>query len=269
MLVPASDLVLCARENGTAVAQFNVWNCAMLFGVLDALEQTCSPAILATGSAFLQPRELEAFSKMLLDMAASSGLPIAVHWDHAHQLDELKTARALGFTSVMIDGSELPLAENIELTLAAKRLLDGSGITLEGELGYIGRELGGGIMEYRCTDPADAERYITVTGADLLAVSIGNAHGAYHAAPKLDCAVLAQIRQAVPVPLVLHGGSGIPDEGIAEAIRLGIRKINFHTELCQAAASVGHSGSYRASCAEQRRAVCEKALEKLRLINLR
>lgn len=268
MLVSASELVLRARKTGTAVAQFNVWNCTMLFGVIEALEQAHASAILATGSAFLPPRELTAFSKMLLEIAAESALPLAVHWDHAHRVDEVKTARELGFTSVMIDGSELPLAENIELTREAKRLLEGSNIALEGELGYIGRELGGGATEYCCTAPCDAERYVAATNADLLAVSIGNAHGAYRAEPKLDYATLEKLRETVPIPLVLHGGSGIPDEGIARAIRLGIRKINYHTELCEAASSVGQGKSYRIACAEQLRAVREKVLEKLRLVSL-
>lgn len=265
MLVSSRELLYQAQETGSAVAQFNVWSCAMLFGVLDAIEAHNSPAILATGPSFLPPRELTAFSVMLLKTAESSTVPLSVHWDHAKRPEEIRTARELGFTSAMIDGSQLPLWENLELTLAAKKLLAGSGISLEGELGYIGEELGRDADTYRGTTPEDALRYVKNTGADALAVAIGNAHGAYNSPPRLRYDVLKQIRQSVDVPLVLHGGSGIPDEGLRKAITLGIAKINFHTELCQAAAAATTSGSYRAIFDAQRLAIAKKAEEKLLL----
>ncbi|MBC8535387.1 class II fructose-bisphosphate aldolase [Feifania hominis] len=269
MLCPLSDLLRSAAGDGTAVAQFNVWNCEMLFGVMDAIEREKTGAVLATGSAFLPPEEIRLFAPMMLRAAAGSGQKIAVHFDHARTMQELELAGELGFTSFMIDGSALPLEENIALTCEAKRRLAGSGISLEGELGYLGEETSDGAPICRSTDAVTALDYVSRTGVDALAVAIGNAHGVYRTQPKLDFTALAAVSSAVPTPLVLHGGSGIGDGDIRRCVAGGIRKLNIHTELCQAAmraVAAGVGEKYSALSRGIRREIARCAAQKLRLL---
>lgn len=267
MLVTSSELLLQAKKAGSAVAQFNVWNCEMLFGALAAIEQENQPSILATGPSFLPTEKLVFFTNLLIKAANSSSVPIAVHWDHLKSLKQVALARDLGCTSAMIDGSALPLQDNIALTQEAKRLIEGTCISLEGELGYIGAELGNDVFDYTCTTAEDAEAYVSGTGVNALAVSIGNAHGIYKAPPKLNFDALRKITDAVSTPLVLHGGSGIPDSDLKTAIRCGISKINFHAELCQAASAASDGiTDYRKRCSASEKGVFEKAVKKLRMV---
>lgn len=239
----------------------------MLFGALAAIEQEKQPSVLATGPSFLTSEKLSHFSKLLRDVAQKSSVPLAIHWDHLRTISMVTAARDLGFTSVMIDGSALPLADNIQLTNEAKRVISNTDISLEGELGYIGAELDNNQFEYSCTSAEDAKTYASETNVHSLAVSIGNAHGVYKAPPKLNYTALKSISDTISTPLVLHGGSGIPDTDIIRAIRMGITKINFHAELCQAAVAASEGiTNYRKSCATAEEGVFEKAVEKLRIV---
>lgn len=266
MITTLYSILTGARKHGKAAAQFNIWNCELLFGVLDAVERLQIPAILATGTAFLPMKELIPFASMMWRAALDSDVPLALHLDHAKSVCEVAAARDAGFTSAMIDGSALSLEGNIALTLAARRITGPAGMSLEGELGYVGAELGGDGEELVATPACDAARFATETGVDALAVSIGNAHGPYKRKPKLDFEALMTIASTVELPLVLHGGSGIPDEDIRKSIQMGVTKLNFHTELCLAATSAGSSGNYRHDTREARSRIAQKAMEKLMLV---
>lgn len=266
MITTLHGILAGARKHGTAVAQFNVWNCEMLFGVLDAVERLQIPTILATGTAFLPMKELIPFAAMMRRAALDSDVPLVLHLDHAKSVCEVATARDAGFTSAMIDGSRLPLEENIALTLAARQITGPAGMSLEGELGYVGAEMGTGGEDLVATPACDAARFAAETGVDALAISIGNAHGLYKSEPKLDFEALEAIAGKADLPLVLHGASGIPDEDIRKSIQMGVTKLNFHTELCVAAASTASSGNYRHDTRETRSRIARKAMEKLMLV---
>ncbi len=171
--------------------------------------------------------------------AANAQIPIALHLDHCRTYEECVAAIQAGYSSVMIDGSSLPFEENVALT---KKVVDYArtlGITVEGELGKLVGEEGDLIVkgpEAAQTDPEEAREFVERTGVDCLAVSIGTQHGHYIAAPHLNIERLKAIKEAVDVPLVLHGGSGTPIDQVQEAIRNGIRKINVATDVLTAVA---------------------------------
>jgi ketose-bisphosphate aldolase len=155
---------------------------------------------------------------------------VAVFIDHARDLATVERAIRLGATSVMVDGSHLSLGDNVRLTSRAAALAHGARISIEGEIGILGEEDGSGPEEKHYTNAGDAELFVRETRVDALAVAIGNAHGFYKRPPRLDFARLAEIRSRVDVPLVLHGGSGIPPGDIRRAVDMGIAKVNIGAE---------------------------------------
>ena len=157
-------------------------------------------------------------------------MPVAVFIDHAKTIEEVRRAIDYGATSVMIDGSHLALEDNIELTGRVVEIARRAGVSIEGEIGVLGEEDGSDPSEKFYTNINEADRFVTATGIDALAVEIGNAHGFYKKEPQLDFHRLAEIRRCLKVPLVLHGGTGIPDDDICHAISLGITKINIGAE---------------------------------------
>jgi tagatose 1,6-diphosphate aldolase GatY/KbaY len=172
-----------------------------------------------------------------LAAARESTQPVAVHLDHSTVLDDISRALELGVTSIMADGSHLPFSENITFIQAAVQLARPYAVPVEAELGRLsGSEDGMSVAEYqaRLTDPHQAAVFVAETGIDVLAVCIGNVHGRYPHEPQLDFARLQAIRAAVPIPLVLHGASGLPANQVQDAIRLGICKFNVNTELREA-----------------------------------
>ena len=165
-------------------------------------------------------------------MAEHHAVPIVLHLDHANELATIRKATDFGFTSVMIDGSQLPFEENVQLTKAAVEIARPHGVSVEAELGHVG---GMDLDDKECaesvlTEPDQVTRFVEQTCVDALAVSIGTAHGVYRSEPQLNIERLEQLDAASPVPLVLHGGSGTPDEQIREAVRNGICKLNIYTD---------------------------------------
>ena len=159
--------------------------------------------------------------------------PAVMHLDHGAGIPEVVRAIRLGMTGVMIDASTLPLEENIAMTKLAAELCSYAGVPVEGELGHVGATKDEVLGNY--TDVAEAERFVKETGVSALAVMVGTAHGRYKKAPVLDIQRIRDIREATgKLPLVLHGGSGVPDEQIRMAVEAGIRKVNFATDLCYA-----------------------------------
>ena len=173
---------------------------------------------------------LDLIGPMMIHAARNASVDIAVHLDHGRSEKTIRQALELGFTSVMYDGSTFPYRTNVENTKHIVELAGEYDACAEGELGIVGGSEGGGEgMKIKYTDPLDAKMFCQKTQVNALAVAIGNAHGNYKETPQLKFDVLNQIREKTPVPLVLHGGSGISDEDFREAIRYGIRKINIAT----------------------------------------
>ena len=235
-LVDTKELLLDAQKHGYAVGAFNVENMEMMQAVVSAAEAEHAPVILQTTPGTLKYADSAVFAHMAQAIAGRAAVPVAIHLDHGNSFELCEQAAADGYTSLMIDGSKLELEENIALVsrvvkMAAQQPLHP---TVEAELGRLGgkedaMEVKPGEDIY--TDPAEAVRFVAETGIDSLAVAIGTAHGFYKGKPKLEFERLAQLRAAVPVPLVLHGSSGVPDEDVMHAVSLGVCKVNFATEL--------------------------------------
>lgn len=232
MLTTIKPLLAHARANHYCVPAFDCVEDVMVRGILETAEARCSPVILMCLDVALEGSGLRYVPGLVRAVADYHKIPIALHYDHAASLDEIRLAIDSGFTSVMIDGSKLPFAENVRLTRLAVELAAPHGITVEGELGHVG---GMDLAENACgpsvlTEPDEVSRFVAETGVDALAVSIGTAHGVYRSLPKLNIERLKELDAASPVPLVLHGGSGTPDKQIRESIRHGICKLNLFAD---------------------------------------
>ena len=229
-LVTMQELLDDAEQNGRAVGAFSVGNMEMVMGAVRAAEELRTPIILQIAEVRLPNSPLHLMGPMMLAAAKHASVDIAVHLDHGLRPETVHKALELGFTSVMFDGSQLPLTENIDIVKNVVNLAGDYGATVEAELGVVGGNEGEGkAHQVLCTDPADAVRFCDETGVDALAVAIGNAHGNYPRLPELRFDVLEAIHKAVCVPLVLHGGTGITPEMFRKCIQLGVRKINIAT----------------------------------------
>ena len=229
-LVTMKKLLDRAQQKGIAVGAFSVGNMEMVMGAVKAAEELNTPIILQIAEVRLKNSPLELMGPMMLAAAKNSSVDIAVHLDHGLKFETVEKALELGFTSVMFDGSLLPLEENIESVKKVVALAKEKGATVEAELGVVGGNEGEGKKhEILCTRPDDAVVFCRETGVDALAVAIGNAHGNYPVSPELRFDVLEQIHNSVPTPLVLHGGTGISEEQFRHSVKLGIRKINIAT----------------------------------------
>lgn len=229
-LVKMSPLLKKAREEGYAVGSFSVANMEMVLGVLKAVEETKSPAIIQIAEVRLNHSPLELIGPLMVAAAKQSSVPVAVHFDHGKTIEKITQALEIGFTSVMFDGSHLPFEENAEMTAKIKALADNFGADCEGEIGCVGgSEDGSEDIAINCTSSDQALEFYNRTGVDALAVAIGNAHGNYKQAPKLRFDILEKTASLVPVPLVLHGGTGILPDDFRKCVSLGINKINIAT----------------------------------------
>lgn len=233
-LVSLKEVLTPAVQRGYAVGAFNVINLEFLNGIIDAAAEMRSPVILSIAEVHFPLVEIEQIAPAVKYCAAQAGIPVVLHLDHGLSIESVMRAIRCGFTSVMFDGSSYPLDKNIEETALVARCAHAAGVSVEAELGRIGASEGGegGAAERAFfTDPHEAERFVRETGIDALAVSVGNVHGFYRGEPDLDFNLIATIRKMTGIPLVLHGGSGIPDEGFRRAIAMGIGKINIFTEM--------------------------------------
>lgn len=229
-LVPMKTLLENAEKQNVAVGAFSVGNMEMVMGAVAAAEELNTPIILQIAECRLKNSPLELMGPMMLSAAKNSKVDIAVHLDHGLKFETVQKALEMGFTSVMFDGSLLPLADNIQAVKKVRAEADKYGATVEAELGVVGGNEGEGkAHEILCTSPDDAKLFCDETGIDALAVAIGNAHGNYPVLPNLRFDVLDDINKMVETPLVLHGGTGITDEMFQQAIMLGVRKINIAT----------------------------------------
>lgn len=232
MLTTLVDILKKADESGYAVPAFNVYNMETVMGVIAAAEEENAPVILQCYSRLFTNEEGYYVAPVVLAAAAKAHVPVAFHLDHGAGEREVERALRYGATGIMIDASTLPLEENIAVTKAIVDRCAYVAVGVEGELGHIGSTKDEKVSDY--TDPAEAARYAKETGVAALAIMVGTAHGRYKKAPKLDIERIRTIKELTGLPLVLHGGSGVPDEEITAAIAAGIRKINFGTDLCYA-----------------------------------
>lgn len=235
-LVNSRELLLDAQRRHYAVGAFNVENMEMMQAVVAAAEAERAPVILQTTPSTLKYAGTATFAAMARAVAEHTRTPVAIHLDHGDSFGLCVKAATDGYTSIMIDGSKLPLEENIALVrqVAEMAACCSGRPAVEAELGRLGGkedslEVKPGEDLY--TDPEEAARFVQETGIDSLAVAIGTAHGFYKGEPKLDFDRLAQLQAAVPVPLVLHGSSGVPDADVQRAVSSGVCKVNFATEL--------------------------------------
>lgn len=229
-------LMNAAREQGRAVGAFSVSSIEMIMGVLRAAEALDTPVILQVAEKRLASTPLPIIGKAMLAAAAQARVPVAVHLDHGDTLPCIRLALDTGFTSVMYDGSMLDMADNIANTLCVLDMARPYGAAVEAEIGRIGKTETGDAAPAVCARPEDCLYFYEHTRVDALAVAIGNCHGIYAGAPNLRFEILGRVQQLCPVPLVLHGGTGISDEDFRRAIGLGVCKINIATAIFQAAA---------------------------------
>lgn len=229
-LVNMKELLAKAQQGGYAVGSFSIANMEMILGVIKAAEETKSPIILQIAEVRLNHSPLAVIGPAMLAAAGQAKVPVAVHLDHGTSLACIKQALALGFTSVMFDGSHLPLEENIAMTKTVIEAARPYGAAVEAEIGCVGgSEDGSEDIAMRCTSPEQAKYFYEETGVDALAIAIGNAHGFYKQAPELRFDILEKVRDTVSVPLVLHGGTGIEPEDFIRCHQSGIKKINIAT----------------------------------------
>lgn len=236
MLSTTIALMTAASGNGYALGAFNVYNLEGVRAVVAAAERERSPAILQIHPSAFRHGGIPLIA-LCLAGAREACVPMAVHLDHSTSPDDIRAAIAAGLTSIMADGSHLPYAENVAFTREMVALTHEHGGVVEAELGRLGGtedDLTVEEYEAKLTDPDQATDFVARTGIDALAVCIGNVHGRYSTEPRLDFDRLLAIRNAVSVPIVLHGASGLPKGMVSRAVELGVSKFNVNTELREA-----------------------------------
>lgn len=230
MLVNMRDLLKDAQNGNYAVGSFSVANMEMVLGVLKVAEELNAPVILQIAEVRLKQSPLELIGPLMVAAAENAKMPVAVHFDHGKTEEKIGLALELGFTSVMFDGSHLPLDENIAQTKKIMAMAQEYDAAVEAEIGCVGgSEDGSEDIAINCTKPDDAVRFVNETGVDALAIAIGNAHGNYKSTPKLRFDILEKCAELVDTPLVLHGGTGISPEDFVKCSKTGIKKINIAT----------------------------------------
>ena len=231
MYTTSKEMILKAREGRYAVPAFNAENMEMVQAIVAAAEETRSPVMIQTTPTTVNYITREMAYAMVKTEADRASVPVALHLDHCENYDDVVAAMKVGYSSVMIDASKIPYEDNVALTAKVVEAAKPFGATVEAELGTVGGKEDGHSAGVIYTDPDQALDFATRTGVDIFAVAIGTAHGFYKGEPKLNFELLAKLREMISVPLVLHGGSGVPDEMIRRTIELGISKVNFATEL--------------------------------------
>lgn len=234
-LVPMAQLLAKAEAEGYAVGAFNANNMEIVQSIAMAAEKEQAPVIMQASQGAIKYAGLEYIIGLVKIAADNTRVPIALHLDHGTSFDQVVRCIRGGFSSVMYDGSQLSLEENIRITQKVLDMARPIGVSVEAELGKIGgTEDDISVKEGLFTDPHEAEIFVKETGVDALAIAIGTAHGQYQGEPRLDFERLEKIRKLVNVPIVLHGSSGVPDEAIIKAISLGVRKVNIDTNIREA-----------------------------------
>lgn len=244
MLVGLKEILKLAEEDKTAVGMFNATGFDSLQAVIGAAEELNRPVILAHAEVHNVYNDISFVGPAMIAAAQNAKVPVCVHLDHGTSLSMIYRALRIGFTSVMIDASALSYGENLAITRRVTEAAHAMGAGVEAELGRLATgEAGGGETEKDAenvraedfyTRPEEAKRFCEAAEVDALAIAFGTAHGFYKAQPKLDFDVVKNTAAATGVPLVMHGGSGVSDEGFRKAIASGIRKINYYSYMSKA-----------------------------------
>lgn len=267
-LTTLKDVLEIASENKTAIPGFNIDNIEIPESIMVAAERCQCPVILTIGQGAIHAGQMHHLADVVRRLADESTVPVVMHLDHGVSYEQVIQCLRAGFTSVMFDGSHLPFEQNVAITKKVAAAAHAVGVSVEAELGAIGgTEDGISNINRNLVDVREVERFISEVEVEALAVGIGNAHGLYKGLPQLDFDLLQRCQALNPPPLVLHGGSGIPDDMIRKAIEIGIRKINVATEVRNAfmmglEAAVGKRDIYAMyrSAAEQVTALAEKKI---------
>lgn len=235
MLVTLNEVLPQARAQHYAVGAFDCMEDVMIRTILDTAEQEQAPIILMALEHDLQGLGMRYISGLVHAVADAYRIPIVLHLDHAENLDIIRKAIDHGFTSVMFDGSQSPFQENIDRSREVVEIAHHHGVAVEAELGFVaGKDIYGtdypGAGKSLLTEPGEVVEFVAKTGVDALAVSIGTSHGVYVAKPNLDIERLRAIEAVSAVPLVMHGGSGTPEDQVQNAIRHGITKLNLYAD---------------------------------------
>lgn len=239
MLVTMKEMLTDAKKNHYAIPAFDISNYEMMKAVLETCEEEKSPALLMTLGVDTQGRNLQLISSMINGASKYFNIPICLHMDHATDIDFIKYGCDNGYSSVMYDGSVLSFDENAKNTAIVTEYAHKKGITVEAELGHVGNASVGSVSETgtdtdpgeSLTVPEEVARFIEITDVDALAVAIGTSHGVYQKTPELRIDRLDEITSVCDRPLVLHGGSGTPDDQMQNAIHHGITKINIYSDV--------------------------------------
>ncbi|MBU7319779.1 class II fructose-1,6-bisphosphate aldolase [Paenibacillus oleatilyticus] len=276
-LVSSTSLLEAARAGGYGIGAFNVHTLEMLQAVVDAAEETGSPLILQSTVGTVKHLGPDYIAAAATVAANRSRVPIALHLDHCTDFATIVQCIRAGYTSVMIDASMLPFEENVRLTKQVVEVARAAGVNVEAELGKVGGVEDDIVVaehEALMADPQECAEFVERTGVHTLAPAIGTAHGIYKGEPKIDFDRIRRIAEIVSVPLVLHGGSGIPEEQVKRCVSLGMAKMNIATEI-----RIVFSDAIKAVFADNpqendprkymipaKKAVKEAAIEKMRMV---
>lgn len=232
-LVDSASIVNAAHKRGNAIVQLNTngGTYDLIRAVVETAEEERAPVILGAYEANLAYRGFEYAGTAMRYFAEQASVPVAIHLDHGSSIEACRRAIEAGFTSVMIDGSNLPIDENVIQTCAVVEIARAAGVSVEAEVGELQKlNPDGSVTEVKnLSNPMEAERMATETGIDMLAVGFGTAHGFYKGRPELDFQLLERLSKDCTIPLVLHGTTGLADEVVRRCISLGLAKVNLGT----------------------------------------
>ena len=269
MIANLKQILSMAQAKKAAVPAFNCYNMESVMGVAQAARQTGAPVIFQRYTRMMDTAFGPYVAAAIREAISQLSTPAAMHLDHGAGIPQVLRALRLGASSIMIDASTQPLEENIALTRRAVDICGECGVFVEGELGHVGGVADEKMSDF--TDVAQARRFAQETGVAAMAVMVGTAHGVYKKAPVLDIPRIRAIREATGLPLVLHGGSGVPDEQVREAVAAGVAKMNFATDLVYAffQSVYAKNGAIQAMDVFMREpvdAICRYAVEKIQLL---
>ncbi|MEU0495241.1 class II fructose-bisphosphate aldolase [Mycobacterium sp. NPDC006124] len=262
-LVTTAELLRAATANGSGVAAFNVVTLEHGEGIVAGAQRAATPVILQVSENTVAFHgSLRPLSAALAALAFDAAVPVGLHLDHVEAPHLWEQAAAAGYSSVMVDGGALPYDRNVAVTAEATARLQGQGLTVEAELGYVGgkdSQVSNAHAPGVRTDPRQAAEFVAATGVDALAVAVGSSHAMTTQTAELDLELVAALRDTLTVPLVLHGSSGVPDDTLRAAVRAGIVKVNVGTAL-----NVAYTGAVRSALAADDAVDPRKALRSAR-----
>lgn len=237
LFVSNAFLLQRAKKEGYAVGAFNLNNMEIAQAIIETAEEERAPVILQASQGAIQYAGIDYIAAIARAAAEKATVPVSLHLDHGTDFEQNVQCIRAGFSSIMFDGSRLPLQENINITKKICEIAHIIGVSVEGELGQIGK-IGDNItkeqLEKMKANPQEAQEFAEKTKVDALAIAVGNIHGMRTREAEIDIPRIEKIRKLTNIPLVLHGASGIPDESVKQAIKAGISKINIDTEIRKA-----------------------------------